>query len=77
MEIRCREVRQELENYMEGDVSAERREQIDRHFLESRGCFGIYDGLRRVEDEYGFQIARRTVILDMSTLLAKNLSTFF
>ena len=36
-----------------------------------------YDLLRRADNGYGFQIARRTVILDMSTLLAKNISIFF
>ncbi len=35
------------------------------------------DILRRVDDGVGWQIARRKVILDQSTLSAKNLSMFF
>jgi len=35
------------------------------------------DVLRRADSPYGFQIGKRTIILDMSTVLAKNLSTFF
>ncbi|MGH8993551.1 MAG: 3-phenylpropionate/cinnamic acid dioxygenase subunit beta [Acidimicrobiia bacterium] len=35
------------------------------------------DLLRRVDEGVGWQIARRTVILDQSTLNAKNLSMFF
>lgn len=36
-----------------------------------------YDLLRRADNAYGFQIARRKIVLDMSTLLAKNISIFF
>lgn len=35
------------------------------------------DVLRRSDNGYGFQIARRTILLDQSTLLANNLSVFF
>lgn len=35
------------------------------------------DVLRRTGAEVGFQIARRTIVLDQSVLLAKNLSVFF
>lgn len=35
------------------------------------------DVLRRVETECGFAIARRTILLDQSTLLSNNLSVFF
>jgi 3-phenylpropionate/cinnamic acid dioxygenase small subunit len=35
------------------------------------------DVLRRVDEGVGWQIARRTIILDQATLLAKNLSVFF
>jgi len=33
--------------------------------------------LRRADNPAGFQVARRTIILDQSTLLARNLSFFF
>jgi biphenyl 2,3-dioxygenase beta subunit len=35
------------------------------------------DLLRRVDEGVGWQIARRTIVLDQATLLAKNLSVFF
>lgn len=35
------------------------------------------DVLRRVDSAFGWQIAKRTILLDQSTLLAKNLSSFF
>lgn len=35
------------------------------------------DVLRRVDSECGFAIARRTILLDQSTLLSNNLSVFF
>ena len=36
-----------------------------------------FDRLRRADNPYGWQIAKRKIILDQSTLLAKNLSSFF
>lgn len=35
------------------------------------------DVLRRVDSEMGFQIAKRTILLDQSTILSNNLSVFF
>jgi predicted anti-sigma-YlaC factor YlaD len=48
MPISCHEVRRELANYMEDDISPELRVRIDRHFQECDGCFVIYDGLNVV-----------------------------
>lgn len=48
MKISCREVRRELGNYMEDDISAEVRARVDRHFRECDGCFAVYDGMRRI-----------------------------
>ena len=48
MQISCNEVRPELANYMEDDISPELRVRIERHFQECDGCFAIYDGLRNV-----------------------------
>jgi hypothetical protein len=48
MQISCQEVRQELANYMEDDISPELRLRIDRHFQGCDGCFATYDGLRNV-----------------------------
>jgi len=36
-----------------------------------------YDLLRRADNVYGFQVADRTVVFDMSMLLVKNLSQFY
>jgi 3-phenylpropionate/cinnamic acid dioxygenase small subunit len=36
-----------------------------------------HDRIRRAANDAGFQIARRTIILDQTTLLARNLSFFF
>ena len=48
MKISCREVRKELANYMEDDISSELRARIERHFHQCDGCFAIYDGLRKI-----------------------------
>jgi hypothetical protein len=48
MEISCREVRQELANYMEDDVTQELRVRIEQHFLRCDGCSALYDGLRQI-----------------------------
>ena len=48
MEISCKEVRQELANYMEDDITLELKERIERHFLWCDGCSALYDGLRQV-----------------------------
>jgi hypothetical protein len=55
MQISCREVRKELENCMEEDVSPELRERIERHFLNCDGCFAIYDGCAT---SYGWSAAQ-------------------
>jgi len=48
MEISCREVRQELANYMEDDITEELRLRIEGHFQRCDGCSALYDGLRQV-----------------------------
>jgi hypothetical protein len=48
MEISCREVRHELANYMEDDISEELRLRIELHFVLCHGCSAMYDGLRQV-----------------------------
>ncbi|HEY5847858.1 MAG TPA: 3-phenylpropionate/cinnamic acid dioxygenase subunit beta [Microlunatus sp.] len=49
-----------------------RMEREMDHFVGRR-----YDLIRRVDTPRGFQIARRKIVLDMSTLIAKNISVFF
>ena len=48
LRIACEEVRKELANYMEDDVSAELRLRIEHHFFECDGCYAIYDGLQKI-----------------------------
>src|ERR1700751_6352882 len=48
MEISCREVREELANYMEDDITEDLRLRIERHFLRCDGCSALYDGLRQI-----------------------------
>ncbi len=48
MKISCSEVRRELANYMEDDVSRELKARIEQHFLTCEGCFATYDSLGRV-----------------------------
>ncbi len=49
-----------------------RMEREMDHFVGRR-----YDVIRRTDTHHGFQIARRKIVLDMSTLIAKNISVFF
>jgi anti-sigma factor (TIGR02949 family) len=37
--IRCEEVISHLLEYLDGEIDAEKRRQIDRHLQECRGCF--------------------------------------
>ena len=48
MEISCREVRLELANYVEDDVTEDLRWRIEQHFRTCGGCNAMYDGLRRI-----------------------------
>jgi anti-sigma factor (TIGR02949 family) len=38
-QIRCEEVISHLFEYLDGEIDAEKRRQIDRHLEECRGCF--------------------------------------
>lgn len=43
----CREVRRELANYREHDVSQELKVRIEQHFL-SKGRFATYESMRKI-----------------------------
>ena len=47
-EITCQEVRRELSNYIEDDVSPALRAQIEAHVERCRGCRAVYDGVRNI-----------------------------
>jgi hypothetical protein len=46
--ITCAEVRRELSNYLEDDVSLELRARIDQHVSACPGCKAVFDGVRNV-----------------------------
>ena len=48
VEVDCREVWKEITNYMEGDLTAEMRERVDRHLRECPHCKAVYDGSQNV-----------------------------
>jgi predicted anti-sigma-YlaC factor YlaD len=56
----CEQARKELSNYLEGEVTAEVREAIDRHLAHCRCCRVIFDTTRRtlriVSDAGPFEI---------------------
>ena len=48
VEIDCREVRKEITNYIESDLTPGMRERIDRHLRECAHCKAVYDGSHNV-----------------------------
>jgi anti-sigma factor (TIGR02949 family) len=48
VEIDCREVWKEITEYIEGDLTPEMRERVDRHLKECPHCKAVYDGSRNV-----------------------------
>lgn len=48
LQIGCEEVRRELSNYLEDDVTPELRSRIESHVSGCRGCRAVYDGLKNV-----------------------------
>jgi len=46
--ITCAEVRRELSNYIEDDVTGELRARIDQHVSACSGCKAVYDGVRNM-----------------------------
>ena len=48
VEIDCYQVRRELSDYLEGDLTPERRVRIEGHLERCRHCTAVYDGLKNV-----------------------------
>ena len=48
MEISCRDVIQEISNYIDGDLNPELREAIKAHLASCHHCTAIFDGARNV-----------------------------
>jgi hypothetical protein len=48
MVLSCKEVRRELSNYIDNDISAEVREELEAHLSQCRHCAAIVDGTRNI-----------------------------
>jgi len=48
IEIDCYQVRRELSDYLEGDLTPELRVQIEDHLESCSHCTAVYDGMRNV-----------------------------
>ena len=48
LEIDCQQVRRELSNYLEGDLTPELRLQIESHLAGCSHCAAVHDGVRNV-----------------------------
>ena len=48
LEISCQTIREEMTNYLEGDVTPELRTRIESHLADCTGCRIYYDGVRQV-----------------------------
>ena len=48
IEIDCEQVRRELSNYLEGDLTPELRLQIANHLAGCNHCAAVHDGMRNV-----------------------------
>jgi anti-sigma factor RsiW len=48
MVLSCSEIRRELSNYIDNDISPEMREALETHLAHCRHCTAIVDGTRNV-----------------------------
>lgn len=48
MVINCREVWQEVSNYLEGDISPALREELEMHLAHCRHCAALIDSTRNI-----------------------------
>jgi putative zinc finger protein len=48
VEIDCAQVRRELSDYLEGDLTPELRIRIENHLGKCRHCTAVYDGMKNV-----------------------------
>ena len=49
----CSQIQQQLNDYLDGDLTEEIREQVDRHLDECLDCRREYEGLRSLVDQAG------------------------
>jgi hypothetical protein len=48
MVLNCKEVRREISNYLDNDISPEMRAALDAHLAQCRHCSAILDGTHNV-----------------------------
>jgi len=48
IEISCVEVWREISNYLDGEISADLRERMEKHFSACAHCTAVLDGTRNV-----------------------------
>ena len=48
MVLNCHEVRRQISNYLDNDISPEMRAALDAHLAQCRHCTAILDGTRNV-----------------------------
>jgi anti-sigma factor RsiW len=48
MVLNCQEVRRQISNYLDNDISPEMRAALDAHLAQCRHCTAILDGTRNV-----------------------------
>lgn len=48
VEIDCREVWEEITNYIEGNLTPELRERVEGHLKECPDCKAVYDGSQNI-----------------------------
>jgi anti-sigma factor (TIGR02949 family) len=48
IEITCAEVWREISSYLDGDISAELRERMQKHFEVCQHCTAVLDGTRNI-----------------------------
>jgi Putative zinc-finger len=53
MVVNCEQMRREISNYVDGDVSADMRSAMEDHFQSCRSCAGLLAGVRDVVRLYG------------------------
>ena len=53
IEISCVEVWREISNYLDGDISVDLRERMEKHFGACAHCTAVLDGTRNVVELVG------------------------
>ena len=68
LQLSCAEIRRELSNYFENEISQELRLRIDQHVMECKGCRALYDGVRNV-----IQLVGREAVIELPPGLSQRL----